>query len=370
MEHKKIWIRLKKEKVLWISLLMVLGISLWVPFGSYSWEAIEWDVIGILFLLMAVVGGLSKSGFFGFLTNKMTSKTKNIKVLAVFMVFLCFFLSMAVTNDVALFFVIPLSFMLFQGSDWNFIMYLVILENIAANLGSAFTPIGNPQNLYLYTHYQMTVASFFQITTPLFLFSLGVMMVLCLAVPKGFIQVPFSKEEMGKKKDMIFYIFIFILCICIVLNLLPKFPWALFLVGILLIKDWRIFLQVDYFLLATFICFFIFSEHVTRIPQLEVAFSQYMKENPILLAAGISQVISNVPAAVVLSHFTDNPKTLLLGTNIGGLGTLIASLANLIAYKLYVREFPQNKKKYILKCIQLNFLLWILFYFAFQKTVF
>ncbi len=287
----------------------------------------------------------------------------SLRQLEMLLVLLCFFSSMFITNDVALITFVPFAIELLKMiRREDRLIPVVVLQTIAANLGSMATPIGNPQNLYLYSHYHLGMGAFLRIMLPFALLSL---LLILLALLRGKNQpLSFGLSEMQTvsgvapfcRKSLLSYLLMFLLCLGAVGKWIP-IPFLLLAVVCLgLFADRAIFSKVDYSLLITFAGFFIFIGNMKQIPWISSLFQQLITGNELLCSVAVSQVISNVPAALLLSGFTDQGASLLIGTNLGGLGTLIASMASLISYKYVARDFPGLKGKYLAHFTAMNVL--------------
>ncbi len=314
-------------------------------------------VLALLFCLMAVVAGLRQNGLFAVLSQKLLQQTTDSRKLALLLVLLCFFGSMFITNDVALLTFVPFTFSLFPSLPEKRLLFILVLETAAANLGSLVTPIGNPQNLFLYTHYQMQLGSFLAITLPLGAISLLLLLTATLLLPREADAPPqiTTTTPTLQKPHTIIYLCLFACCIAAVLKLVDvRFCLGLLLLYLLLF-DRPILAKIDYALLLTFVCFFLFVGNLARIELLNQLLRQILGGRELLLSALVSQCISNVPAAILLSTFTDNARALLIGVNVGGLGTLVASLASLISYKLYCSRPQAQRSRYLAQFSAVNF---------------
>lgn len=345
---------IKKETVLVAATVLAVISAFFVhPNAEYS-NYIDWRVLGILLSLMTVMAGFQKNGFFDEIGKRLLAKTKNTAQLTRVLVFLCFFSSMIITNDVALVTFVPFSVLTLRKCKQERLMVLVIvMQTLAANLGSMLTPIGNPQNLYLYNLSGMTMGEFMRCMLPYTAASgfLLLIMIFVLSARKRKISLEdcsFSAEKESLSKKNICYLLLFLLCILVVARLLPYYIVLAIVLVTVAVADRAVLKNVDYCLLLTFIAFFIFTGNIGNLPMFKAALKEMVVGRE--LAAGIltSQVISNVPAALLLSEFTGNVKELLIGVNIGGLGTLIASMASLISYKIYAHNYNKTKGKYLL----------------------
>ncbi|MCF0141986.1 MAG: citrate transporter, partial [Parasporobacterium sp.] len=234
---------------------------------------------------------------------------------------------------------------------------VIVLQTVAANLGSILTPVGNPQNIFIYSYYGLPITDFILTTLPVWGISLVVLIVLSMLLPKKKIACEFKEKETLNTKLLVLYIVLFAVCLLVVCKV---FEWWYMLgavIVVLLIFDRKTLLKADFFLLLTFVFFFIFSGNIARIEAVDTFLGGILENNEILIGAATSQVISNVPATLLLSGFTENAKGLLLGVNIGGLGTPIASLASLISFKLYSNAAGEKGSGFMGKFLALNFAL-------------
>ena len=340
---------IEKETVLCIAALCAICTMFLVPPDLEYIEYIDFRVLCLLLCLMAVVGGFKSVGAFQTLTYQLLSRIRNGRALAVTLVLLPFFCSMLVTNDVALIVFIPFTLSLLEqlGCRRNMIP-IIVLQTIAANLGSMATPVGNPQNLYLYATYNMSAADFFSVTLPLTAISLLVLTLAAYpALPKTLPEQKLTNEKITSTKKLLVYSALFVLCLLTVFRVIPYQMTTLLIITVLLISDRGLLKEIDVMLLITFVCFFVVSENLGRMEVIRAFLQNFLGRNTLLTAIGTSQIISNVPAAVLLSGFTDQWREMLAGVNIGGLGTPIASLASLITLKFYVRHPGAETVKFL-----------------------
>ncbi len=339
---------LKKEVVLTVAALVAIISCFFVPPSVNYIEYIDFKVLLSLLCLMLTVQGLSKLDVFRYAANKFLKKVKTFRTVAVLLVAMCFVLSMFITNDVALLTFVPFTLLILSLSGGTkYAAITVVLETVAANLGSALTPVGNPQNLYIYSYYSMNTSDFFGVTVPFVLISAVLIGASTLFVPNiPFGTVSIEEIHISSRKRCAVYLLLFILCLLGVFDIVPYTVSALIVVLAVVVLDRKLFAQIDIALLVTFVCFFIFVGNMSAIPGVASVLDRLTEGRELIVGALLSQVISNVPAAVLLSGFTDNARGLLLGVNAGGCGTLIASLASLISYKLFCRELPHEKSRY------------------------
>lgn len=346
---KKIVNFFKKETVLCIAALLSVISAFIVPPSAEYLEYMDWRVLALLFGLMLVVAGLQSIGLFRYLGLKLLGKIRTTRQLCLLLAALCFFSAMLITNDVALITFVPFAVMILSMADQNRLLIpTVVLQTIAANLGSMLTPIGNPQNLYLYSAFSIPIGTFILDMLPLTILSFLLVVISIFLLPKSAVSVTAPEKPAPLPKSrLIIYLALFLVAISCVIRLLP-WPAMLAILSLsALVIDRKLFRSVDYFLLLTFMCFFLFIGNMERIPAVSQLLQTFIQGRELLLSILLSQCISNVPAAILLSGFTDAAKPLLYGINIGGLGTLIASLASVISYRAYGESENAAKGTYI-----------------------
>ena len=344
----------KKETVFCVSFVLALVSSLIVLPDKEYLNYPDYRTISLLFCLMIIVAGIRSLGVFDRLAAMLLKGAENIKKLSLALIMICFIFSMIITNDVKLITFVPFTIRVFQLSgNTRPVLKLVVLETIAANLGSMATPIGNPQNLYLYSVSNISAGGFALAVLPYA--GISLIMLIC--------AVLFSKNEKisnvilsddiksisGKRMAIstIPYITLLILCLLVVFRVIGYLPVLIIIAAAVLFLNRSLFKKADYYLLFTFLFFFIFLGNMKRVPQISEFLSTAVQGRELIFGILASQVISNVPAAILLSGFCSDYSALLTGVNLGGLGTLIASLASLISYKFYADEFPNEKGKYL-----------------------
>ena len=345
----------KQETVLCAALaLAVLSMFFVRPDREYI-SYIDFRTLAILFCLMGVMSGLQKTGVFQWVAQALLGKVKTARQLAWILVLLCFFSSMAVTNDVALITFVPFTFTVLALSGpearKRLTIPIVVLQTIAANLGSMLTPIGNPQNLYLYGKAGLSLGAFLLLMLPYACVSFLLIMLWSIVQSRAYnvpVEVSFREEIRldRKKAQLAGYLVLFAQDLLTVARVIPYGLALLLTIAGLLVLDRSIFARVDYSLLLTFVGFFVFIGNMGRLPVFYEFLQKIVSGHELLAGAAASQVISNVPAALLLSGFTENFPPLIIGVNLGGLGTLIASMASLISYKFVAREEPGMKGTY------------------------
>lgn len=361
----------KKETVCCIAFLLAVVSMCFIPPSVNYFSYIDFRVLALLFCLMAVVRGFSSIGVFTRLGTMLLTHVHSLRMLSVLFIFLCFFFSMLITNDVALITFVPFTILVLSMAEQKkFLIPVIVLETIAANLGSMLTPLGNPQNLYLYTISGLSLWDFIRIMLPYSFVSAILLLIFILFLPKDTVSTATAANTANstntvtasntsnviceavkaRKNSQIlfaFYLILFLLCLLTVLHILPyQILFFLVLTGFLLL-DYRVLKDVDYFLLLTFLCFFIFIGNMKQISLVHELISKLLVHHEILMGIGASQIISNVPAAILLSGFTDDYSALLIGVNLGGLGTLIASLASLISFKFYTNSEGSDTRRFL-----------------------
>ena len=311
----------KKETIFCISLLLAIVSCFFVLPNIDYWNYINWETIILLFVIMLIVEVLKNLAVFEIMVRKLLNKVKNTRGLVLFLVFTCFFSSIFITNDVSLIIFVPFTLLALRKVDrLDLVIFAVSLETIAANVGCMVLPIGAPHNIVMYTVSHIPFESFFLLLLPYIIVSVIFLIILSFFIPRDDVNLPKMGDIEVERKDFVK----------------------------------RVFLGVDYFLLLTFIALFILIGNLENIPFFNSLFSKMIIGNEVIWGVLASQVISNVPAAILLSGFSSNYEAIIVGINIGGLGTLIASMANLISYKILVREFNDFKSRYLIVFTVLN----------------
>jgi len=325
------------------------------PDGEYL-AYLDFRVLCLLFCLMAIVAGLQECNLFWVVANRLLAGKMNLRALMLTLVLLPFFTSMFVTNDVALIAFVPFAILVLKLTRRERLLaWIVALQTVAANLGSMATPVGNPQNLFIFAKYAPDAGSFFALVLPVTLVSLAAVGAAALVSDRGTAEVVFEqKAHLRAPKHLFMFLALFALSLLAVFRavhyLVPTAAAALYC----LLFSRKTLAKVDYCLLMTFVFFFVFSGNIARISAVRDLLTGALEADALLTAAAASQIASNVPAAVLLSGFTQNWRALLLGADIGGLGTPVASLASLISLKLYARAEGAQTGKYLRLFTALN----------------
>ena len=359
---------IKKEVVLVVATVLAIISAFVIPPSMAYMDYIDWHVLDLLLCLMIVMAGLQKCGLFDWLGEALLKKTNRVWQLCLVLVMLCFFLGMVITNDVALITFVPFAIVALEKSGQERLLIpIVVLQTVAANLGSMLTPIGNPQNLYLYNLSGMSLVEFLLCMLPNTALSFGLILISLFFIKGKQEAVQLTQGEQTKvdKKQTVMYLFLFAFSLCVVAKWIP----VELCLGIVLILvfcvDKSVLKNVDYCLLLTFISFFIFTGNLGNIPAIRDRLQALVNGRELLVGVIASQAISNVPAALLLSGFTSDYRALLAGVNVGGLGTLIASMASLISYKILANKYDEKKGKYFQWFTIVN-ILFLIILFAFN----
>ena len=351
---KKVVGFIKKELMLVVSLAAAV-ISLFItPPSAELLRGIDWRTLGILLMMLLVLEGFKKESVLSPVAA-LGSRLSRMRTLTFFLVFGVFFTSMFVTNDVSLIIFVPITIMIFRRSGKEkYILPTLTLQNIAAIRGSLLTPFGSPQNLFLYGRANVSAGHFMLHMLPLCAMSAVLLSVFILfmfrkdpgeRIECAETQRP-SRENLPRR---IAYIIAFCAVVFTVVSRTPY--WYVILISVIVaaaITDVTLFKRVDYVLLATFLCFFIFSQSITGNERIAAFLSRVVSGHEYWWSLGLSQIISNVPSTIVLYPFTTNFSALIYGADTAGLCSIIGSLASVINYRIYVREYPGNGRKFLL----------------------
>jgi len=347
---------IRKNMVMVIALVAALITCFFVPPDKAYLGYFDVKTLTCLFCVLAVVCALKNIQFFYILAKKIVEIFKNARMAVLALVYITFIGSMLIANDMALLTFLPLGiYVLKSTGKGRYMAFTFIMQNIAANLGGMLTPFGNPQNLYLYTKFHIPNGEFMSIMAPPFVLAVLLITLCCLIFVKPeplLLQGEKVKLPVGRT---VVYMALFALAIAIVFRGIPYWIGLIAIPAVLIFMDRKALKMVDYPLLLTFVFFFVFSGNMARIPAVQQLFGHLLEKNTFLVSVGSCQIISNVPSAILLSQFTENYKALLLGVNIGGVGTLIASLASLITYREYTKQNKGKSGTYALLFTAFNF---------------
>ena len=339
---------IKKNTVLCVALLAAAVTMVFVPVDAEYIGYFDFKTLSCLFCVLAVVCALKNIRFFYILAQRIVRRFGNLRAAVLALVYITFLGSMLIANDMALLTFLPLGYLVLKTTgNESYMAFTFIMQNIAANLGGMLTPFGNPQNLYLYTRFEIPDGEFLSIMLLPFVVSIALITVCCFLFLK---KEPLALREeplpLDKKRAALYGV-LFALAVAIVFRGIPYFIGLLVIPAVLLFADRKALREVDYPLLCTFAAFFVFSGNIARIPAVRQLFEQLLQKNTLLFSVLSCQCISNVPSAILLSNFTTNYPALLVGVNIGGVGTLISSLASLITFREYMKHNPGKAGAYI-----------------------
>lgn len=339
---------LKSHAVLIIAVIAAAVTCIFVhPDAGYA-DYFDLDTLSCLFCTLAVVSALKERHFFEWLAGKIVTAFGNMRRVAFALVFVTYFGSMIMANDMALITFLPLGwFALSSCGKKKNTAFVFIMQNVAANLGGMLTPFGNPQNLYLYSYYSINAGEFFAVMSLPFAVAFVLIALTCLVVKPEPVALETPEVPAPPVWRTVVYFVLFALSVLIVFRVFPFYVGLAAVTLALLVLEPRAFLKVDYGLLLTFCAFFVFSGNLARIPAVESALGSLVALSPLLVGTASCQVISNVPSAVLLSRFTSDYRHLLVAVNIGGLGTPVASLASLITLGEYRRRCPGSTARYL-----------------------
>lgn len=345
---KTVKLFIKQNTVSCIAFLAAVFTCIIVPPDKNYLGYFDCKTLSCLFCVLAVVCALKNVNFFYMLARKIVQLFKNARMSVLALVYITFIGSMLIANDMALMTFLPLGYLVVKKTGKEkYMAFLFVMQNIAANLGGMLTPFGNPQNLYLYTKFQIPNLEFMKIMAPPFVIAVLLITICCIAFVKPEPLELDDKQFVVEPVKTAIYLLLFALSIAIVFRGIPYWIGLIIIPIVLMIMDLEALKMVDYGLLFTFVFFFIFSGNLARIEVIRNLFSALLEKSTLLISVLSCQFISNVPSAILLSQFTDNYPELLLGVNIGGVGTLIASLASLITFREYTTHNPEKTRHYI-----------------------
>ncbi len=347
---------IKDNIVMFIALFAAILTSIVVPLDSKYLGYFDFKTLTCLFCVLAVVCALREINFFYMLARRVVQIFKTARMSVLALVYITFIGSMLIANDMALLTFLPLGYFVLASTDKRkYMAFTFIMQNIAANLGGMLTPFGNPQNLYLYTKFNIPTLEFMKIMAPPFLLSVLLITLCCVIFVKPEpLTLSDERIKLNPKRTLL-YLALFALSIVIVFRTIPYQVGLVVIPAVLFFADRNALKAVDYPLLLTFVFFFIFAGNMARIPAVNNLFSALLDKSTLLFSVISCQFISNVPSSILLSQFTSDYANLLVGVNIGGAGTLIASLASLITFREYLKHNPGKTKYYVMMFSAFNF---------------
>ena len=346
---------LRQNAVTVIAFAAAAVTTILVPPDAAYLQYPDFKTLTCLFCVLAIVGALRNIRFFYLLAQRIVHRFRTVRLCVLALVYITFLGSMLIANDMALLTFLPLGHLVLSATGKEKYMgYTFVLQNIAANLGGMLTPFGNPQNLYLYSRFDIPTGEFLEIMAPPFLLSVVLITVCCLWIRPEPLTLSEEPVRLPPRRTAL-YLVLFALSIAIVFRQIPYWIGLAVIPAVLWFADREALRRVDYPLLLTFVFFFIFAGNMGRIDAVRTLFSSLLERNTLLVSVLSCQCISNVPSAILLSQFTGNYADLLIGVNIGGVGTLISSLASLITFREYTRHDPRHKARYLLLFSAVNF---------------
>lgn len=345
---EKIFNFIKSEVVLTVATVLAIITMFFVPIDKEYLSYFDYNTLICLFCMLAVVAGLKSTNVFELISRKLIGLFHTRRAVIYTLVFGTFFFDMIVANDMSLITFLPLTYIVLHSTkNDKYLAFTFIMQTIAANMGGMITPYGNPQNLYLYSYYNIETTEFFSILFAQVITVAILLWICCAFVPNENLKLRKSSKIIISKKTLIVYAILFVLVILSVFRVVPYLLTLAIVLITIFIMDRKRFKQVDYALISTFCVFFVFSGNMARIPQIKTFISEIVVKNTLLAGIISCQFISNVPTAIFLSKFTQNYRDLLISVNIGSLGILISSLASLITLKEFLKHQPKNFFKYL-----------------------
>ena len=345
---EKIFNFIKNEIVLSVAIILAIITCFFVPIDKEYLRYFDYNTLICLFCMLAVVAGLKSTNIFELISRKIIGLFHNRRAVIYSLVFGTFFFDMIVANDMSLITFLPLTYIVLHSTkNDKYLAFTFIMQTIAANMGGMITPYGNPQNLYLYSHYNIPTSEFFSILLIQTITVAILLWVCCSFINNEPLKLRENSKIIINKDKMYIYIALFVLVILTIFRIIPYMITFIIVILTILITDRKRFKQVDYALIATFFVFFVFSGNIARIPAIKEFISAIVVKNTLIAGIISCQFISNVPTAIFLSKFTTNYKDLLISVNIGSLGIIISSLASLITLKEFLKHQPKNFCKYL-----------------------
>lgn len=339
---------MKRNVIVLIAMTLAIATSMIIKPDKLYFKYIDFRTLSMLFCMLVIVCGFEDIHFFQILSRQIVKHFKTIRSAVLVLIYITFIGSKIIANDMALITFLPLGcYVLKSTKQEKYMAFVFVMQNIAANLGGMLTPFGNPQNLYLYSYYHIGINEFIQIMFWPFAVSILLITICTLFLPKDNIEITDEFDKRLNVHKVILYFILFGISLAIIFKYIPYHYGLLLILGAFIIVDRKIIKKVDYPLLMTFFAFFIFSGNIARIPLISKFLSKLLSQSTLITGVLSCQIISNVPSAILLSKFATNYSDLLIAVNIGGAGTLIASLASLITFREYIKHNPDKQWYYI-----------------------
>ena len=342
--------KIKEEIIFIISIILAFFSFVLTKNTKYD---INFELIFTLLSLMLISLQLEKYNILDYVAIKIIKKASSKRSLYFSLIIITALLAMFVTNDVALITIVPLTIIISKKANFN-PMKIIIFETLAANIGSSLTPFGSPQNLFLYSYYNIDLISFFKVIFPFFQLGMIFIFIISWRTSKKSLNIEFLKTDSINVKKLILISILFLLIVFSIIRIISFIIVSVIIIIYSIIFEKELFKKLDYYLLGTFLCFFIFIDNISNIQSFVTFLNNFLSTDHKIFLSSIllSQIISNVPSAILVSEFSNSYKYILVGVNIGGMGTMIASLANLISYRFYAKNY--DGKKYRLNFIKYN----------------
>lgn len=346
---------IKKQTVFVVALICAIISCFIIPVDKHYIGYFDKNTLMCLFSMMAVICAIQSTNVLQFVSTYMIGKLKNTRMLCTGLVFLTFIASIFIANDMALLTFLPLTVTILKSTKQESkAIYIFLLQNIGANLGGMLTPFGNPQNIYLYNYYNISNKDFFAVMLPVFIASIIVLYIATLLIKKEPLKIYYDCDSKIDKPRLAIYSVLFVIAVLMVLKVIPYTTVTLIVMFTLLIMNRQALKNVDYVLLLTFCAFFVLTGNLSRIEVVTTVLSKVVVGREFWISLLLTQIICNVPTAILVSGFTTNFAPILIAVNIGALGTLISSLASLITFNIYNNNFGGSKLKYILCLTGIN----------------
>lgn len=328
-----------KNNIIFTIVVVIAAIScFFVPFDKVYWDYFEWNTLACIFLLLLIIAGFANIQFFEKVARVIVKKFKNTRSVIMCLIFITYVSALINANDMSLLTFLPLAYIVLKyTNNQKYIAFTFIMQNIASNLGGMLVPTGNPQNLFIFSFYKMSLWEFLKIMALPTLIALMLIVVVCMFVKKDpLTYIDNTSNKLNIKKTIIYGV-LFVITLLVVLRVIPWWIAILIVVVTMAFCDWKSFLMVDYTVPLTFVCFFIFSGNMARIPAVTNLMESFVNKHTYITAYVSCQLISNVPTAVLLSKFTNNYAHLLVSVNVASLGIIFSSLSGVIALKEYTK---------------------------------
>lgn len=341
---QKVFDFLKTNVIFVVAIIAAVVSCFFVPIDKEYLNYFDLDTLACITLLLLIITGLSNIQFFQIIAKWLVKKFKNTRSIIMCLIFITYVSALVNANDMSLLTFLPLAYVVLKyTNNLRYVAFTFIMQNIASNLGGMITPIGNPQNLYIFSYYNMNILEFFKIMAIPTAIALVLIIIVCFFVKKEPLEYHSDEVTKFSTHKAIIYGLLFLLTILVVLGVIPWWITTIIVVITMLICDWKTFLKIDYTIPLTFVAFFIFSGNLARIPAVINLIGTFISDHTFITAYISCQFISNVPTAVLLSKFTGNYAHLLVSVNVASLGIIFSSLSGIISLKEYIKVAKKEK---------------------------